>query len=118
MAAGVYDFTLEQGTTFRRTIKVGMDLTGYTARMSIAPKAGQPAAITLTTGSGITITASATPETTPSEILLTITDAQSSGLTLKRGVYDLELESTDGDVIRLLEGKVTISPEVTTVDTG
>ena len=41
MAAGSYNFTLEQGTTFSREITVqesgsAMSLTGYTGRMQIA----------------------------------------------------------------------------------
>lgn len=115
MAAGTYDFVLEQGTTHVRTVRVPLDLTGYTARMQVKPKHGQPAVISLTTETeGLTIVPSADPLVTPSEVRWHIPPEQSSPLTIKRGVYDLELVASDGRVIRLLEGKVTISPEVTT----
>lgn len=116
MAAGRYDFTLEQGTTFRRTFRwrqpdgvTPKDLTGWTAKMQIRPKPGQPEALTLSTDApgGITINGAA------GEVTVTILPAQSSAITIRRGVYDLELTSPGGEVFRLIEGTVTVSPEVT-----
>lgn len=113
MSAGVYDFTLEQGTDFELPVRVPMDLTGYSARMQVRAKAGDPVvALSLTTeNGGITIENSVDPLVTPSVITVRVTPAQTSPLTLKRGVYDLELAGPK--VIRLLKGKVTIDPEVT-----
>jgi hypothetical protein len=42
-----------------------------------------------------------------------ITAAQTSALKAGTYVYDLELEAPNGEVIRLIEGRFVITPEVT-----
>lgn len=42
-----------------------------------------------------------------------ISDTQTSGITLDTGVYDVEGIIPSGDVVRLFEGSVKFSPEVT-----
>ena len=51
--------------------------------------------------------------TTTGTITLKITNAQTGLLDTKAAVYDLELVDQNGNVTRLLEGSVSISPEVT-----
>ena len=46
-------------------------------------------------------------------VLATISATATKELTIQEGVYDLELESSGGVVTRLLQGKATISREVT-----
>jgi len=46
-------------------------------------------------------------------ISLDLTAEETAAIIWDRGVYDLELESGDGTVTRLLQGSFTISKEVT-----
>lgn len=115
MSAGVYDIVCEQGSTFRRTFRwldsneQAVDLTGFTAEMHV--RTNHKAATTiveLSTGlGGITIS--------PSEgrVQIELSATQTAALPVVKGVYDLELRSSGGIVTRLLEGKFTVSPEVT-----
>ena len=117
MASGnQYDLVIQQGATFSLAITwkdstgAAINLTGYTARMQARSTYDATTSIlSLTSASGdivlggaagtITITASAT-----------ITAALTAPFS---GVFDLELVSGSGVVTRLLEGAVSISPEVT-----
>lgn len=131
MAAGLYNFMIEQGATLEKTIEYTdsegnpVDLTGYTARMQFrnAPKGSVLYASLTTTlgadGSGITFT----PEIegvvrplTSGSIGITMSAASSSLLDFDQAYYDFELVTNDGGVEvvnRLLQGKVKLSKEVT-----
>lgn len=115
MAAGKYDITIEQGATFRLVAQWldsdedPIDLDGYSARMQIRPYAeSDEVFLTIDTGSngGITIESDW-------KIEIEIPADETETLTQYCGVYDLELESSTNIVTRLLQGSVTISPEVT-----
>lgn len=119
MTAAIHNFTeanaIEQGATFtnRFTYKdstgVAINLTSYTARMQI--RASVKAATTLaeltTANGGIVLGGAA------GTIDLLLTATQTAAITAKRGVYDLELIDVSGVVLRLVEGAVEFSPEVT-----
>ena len=113
MSAGIYNFTIEQGTTFTRTLTltssgVVMNLTGYTARLQARKSATDSTKIIdLTVGHGIMITHAA------GVIVWSLTDAQTAAFNFGRIVYDFEIESPAGTVIRILEGTITLSKEVT-----
>lgn len=123
--AGKYDFTIEQGATYRDsfTWRVDdgsspptgpiVDLAGCTARMHVRTtiSAPDPPLLSLTTAvnGGITLTAGAASP----NIQWVITDAQTSALNFTSAVYDLELILSNGDVKRLLKGTVTLDKEVT-----
>ena len=49
----------------------------------------------------------------PSKITLNLTEAQTSNLVAGRYVYDVEARSTSNTVSRVLEGIVTVTPQVT-----
>lgn len=116
MAAGLYHFTIEQGAYFERTITVSdngvaRNLTGYIARLQVRTsyQDATPVVDLTTENGGITIT-------TPLEgqLVVRMTAAATAALTgWTNGFYDLELVPLDGKVDRLLQGKVTLSPEVT-----
>ena len=125
MIAGVYNITIEQGTTFYRLIDVmepdvldpevydPFNLTGYTARMQIRRTIdnGTPM-LSLTSptvsGNGITVMDGAN-----NAISINMTDTTTSSL-LTSGVYDLEIIKTStGAVSRLIQGTITLSLEVT-----
>lgn len=102
-----------QGATFRRTLtyKIGrkaVNLTDFVARMQVREHYDSASTlVNLTDGDGITLGGTAGTIT----IYISATDTSN----IKAGiyVYDLEIQSLDGDVIRLLQGKFTVSPEVT-----
>jgi len=115
MSAGTYDFTIERGTTHRRTIKLEdaanqpVDLTGYDARLQIRNRSNvSELGIALdVAGGGITIGGAA------GTIDLYISDADTSALSISSGVYALELIDAEYNVSRLLQGTVKISGELT-----
>jgi hypothetical protein len=108
---GTYNFTIQQGATWTRTLTwkidgVAVNLTGYTARMQLR-EAGT-LVIELTTANGRIALGGAA-----GTITLTITAADTTALNFKTALYDLELVSGGGVVTRLLEGRVFLSREVT-----
>ena len=111
MAAGKHNFTLEQGSTFDREITVqensqALNLTGYSARMQMrSPHDSSSIALTFTA-------AIANPATN-GKINLGATATATAAVEEGIYVYDLEIESSAGTVTRILEGTITVTPEVT-----
>lgn len=85
-----------------------VDLADYDARMQIKDKVGGTELVLLEAPADITI------DNTAKTITVTITAAATEAFTWKRGVYELEVFNGTGDVISLLSGNVTVTPEVTT----
>jgi len=125
MRAGTYNFTCEQGSTFTRLIEleepdlladptgetfVPINIEGYTARMQIRRTIDSSATlVSLTTeNGGLTVN----PSDPDNQILISMSDAVTASISTS-GVYDLEIQSPDGTVSRILQGTVTLSPEVT-----
>lgn len=115
-APGRYDFTIYQGANFDTTLtwKTGtpataVNLSGYTGRMQVRESVASTAvALELTTSNGrMTLGGAA------GTIALAITAADTTTLTPGFYVFDVELVSGGGVVTRLLEGRVTVSAEVT-----
>jgi len=128
--AGVYNITIEQGSTFGRLISIeqpdlatdptgqtfeNFDLAGFTGRMQIRRTIDTTTPmISLTTENG-RMTINPNIAGTPSrnnEISLLITAADTATLTTS-GVYDLEIVSVSGVVSKIIRGDVTLIPEVT-----
>ena len=111
----VYDIIADQGATFLRTIslkstkRLPIDLTGYTARMHIRETVSATEIIEAqTTANGrITIGASA------GSITILIPPADMEEITPGTYVYDVEIESPQGEVARIVHGKFTVRAEVT-----
>lgn len=115
MAAAEYDITVEQGATFQLNITwknpdtTPVNLTGYTARMQIREKhSSTTALVSLTSAAGDIVLGGVL-----GTIVVTIPATVTDDLTIKRGVYDLELISGSSFVTRLIEGCVNVTPEVT-----
>lgn len=85
------------------------DLTGYSARMHIRAKHSDPDPPLYEALSGGDITLG----TTGGEISVVIPAATTTAWVFKEAVYDFELVDPGGEVVRLLEGFVTVTPEVT-----
>lgn len=113
MTAGTYDITIEQGSTFTRTVTwrdendALVNLTGYSARLQMRESVDATSTfLSLTSGSGITLGGTA------GTIVILISATDTAALT-QGGVYDLELVSGAGLVTRLLQGSVDLRKEVT-----
>jgi hypothetical protein len=115
MSAGKYNFEIEAGATFTRTITykdsadTAIDLTGAEVRMQIKDNySSTEAAVSLSTpSSGIVFTGNT------GEFTITITATQTESIDFRQGVYDIEIEYQSGVVERVLEGRVKVSPQVT-----
>lgn len=113
--ADKYDFTLDQGSTWNLSVTYKdsagnpINLTGYAAALQFRETASSTtAALTLTSGSGITITGAL------GKLDITATATQTAALAANKYQYDLEI-SSGGVVTRILQGICTISAEVTRV---
>ena len=112
MAASVYDIIIEQGATYTITVllkkpnKIPFNLTGYTGRSQIRKHYDDSNVI-------ISFSVAIPSPQKDGKIVMSLTDEQTASLPIINGVYDLEIESSTGEVSRILQGKVTISPEVT-----
>lgn len=129
MAAGKYNFVIEQGSTldfeiaYKDSGSNKIDLTNYTGRMQLKDKiGGSTTYITLSSslapdGTGLNFSGSdsANPPTSGT-IGVFISAHSSSALNFTKAVYDLEIisGSTYPVVTRLLQGTVTLDKEVTT----
>lgn len=109
--AQVFNLAVDQGADFSAEILASddtgtaRDLTGYTGRGQMRRSYYSTSNVAFT----VTIP---TPET--GEVQITLTNATTANLRMGRYVYDIELVKTaDGTVERLLEGIVTVYPEVT-----
>jgi|TARA_R110000822_G_scaffold62923_1_gene154907 hypothetical protein len=121
MAAGIYNFTIEQGTTvvkqftYKDANAKVVDLSGYDVRMQIRDTVASSTVVdTFTTSSGLSILATA-ESTASGTIQLRIEAASSSLYTFITAVYDIEIEDNGSPrtVTRLLQGSIKLSPEVT-----
>ena len=115
MPAAKLKLKIEQGATFRQSFDWSangspVNLTGYTARMHMRNPIESPTIIhELTTeNGGITFS-----DALAGKIELFISDADTSAFNFDSCVYDLEMIAPNADVIRLIEGEVTLSKEVT-----
>jgi hypothetical protein len=128
MAAGRYSFVIEQGATvnfelqYRDDTGTPIDLTDYAGRMQIRSNVSSPVVLLSLSsslnpdGTGINFSGSngSTPPTSGS-IGIYIAACTSSMLNFDQAVYDLEIYSGSNCpyVIRLLEGQVKLSKEIT-----
>ena len=121
MAAGQYNFTIEQGSTLKKqfTYKDStgnvVDLSNYTARMQIRSSVGDTgtpiADLDNDTKGGLEILPT-TGSAASGTIELHIHHATSSLFTFDTAVYDLEIQKED-IVTRLLQGRIKLSKEIT-----
>ncbi|MGW7617410.1 hypothetical protein ACWGLG_16390 [Streptomyces antimycoticus] len=109
MAAGTWDLAIEQGATFAETYTCvnddgsAVDWTGWTGRAQIRVLAAPDAELLLDLTPYLTITGAAITILVPATVTTTLT---------RSGRWDLEL--TDGTtVMRLLQGRALLAPEVT-----
>lgn len=113
--AGKYDIAIEQGATWtlNLTYRDGdnnlVNLTGYTARMHIRPFARSKTLILERSSAESTMILGGALGT----LQVKATADETAALPPGSAVYDIELYSPGGSTIRLLEGEVQVSAEVT-----
>jgi len=107
---------IEQGADFKKTFiwKAGdppapVDLTSFVARMHIRETIESTnILVTLTTENGGIVLGGTT-----GTIDLVIPATDTTAMTWKKGVFDLEMVGSTGLITRLIQGDATLSPEVT-----
>ncbi len=110
MSAGTYNFIIDQGATFTRQLTVkdndsAMDLTGY----SVASKMRSTHDSSTVVGT-FTCTIS---DAANGKITMQMTNSTTAAIEEGMYVYDLEITASSGTVTRIMEGRVTVNPEVT-----
>lgn len=113
--AAVANLIIDQGATFSSDITVkdangnAFNLTGYTAEAKMAK--GYASTRTRTT-----MTATIASDPTTGVVALSLTPAETTALDApERYLYDVEITQTSsGDVTRVIEGIITVRPNVTT----
>jgi hypothetical protein len=115
MAAATYDLMIEQGTTWVRTLTLRnsddalINLTGYSARMSVRQKIESTTTLLdLTVANGRVALGGAA-----GTIILTLTATETAALSFALAMYDIEMVSGAGVVTRLMRGRITLNKEVT-----
>jgi len=101
------NIVIDQGTTFASDISIldqneeAVDLTNYVARGQIRKTYTSTTAVDFTTALANGV------------LVLSLTANQTANIVSGRYVYDVELVDNANNVVRILEGIVTITPEVT-----
>lgn len=103
------NFTIYQNTTFKRRLRFDtLDLTGCSAKMQLRDSIGGVLFETLNNDDGEAVVTGGTP----SYIDLSLAPVVTADLD-ENAVYDLILTFPNGEVFRIIEGKITMSLGVT-----
>ncbi len=110
--AAVANFNIDQGATFSSTVTVkdstgsALDLTGYTATANMA--LGYASTRTRTA-----LTIAFNSDRTTGGVTMSLTATQTAALEAPaRYVFDLDITDSSGTVTRVIEGLMTIRPNV------
>ena len=112
MTAAVYNLVIDQGSDFAIDLTIkelgsAKDLTGYSAR-------AQMRSTRTSSTVAATFTCNVLSPAANGVVKMALTNGQSSALTAGRFFYDLEIHTNaDAVVRRLIQGEVTLNPEVT-----
>jgi hypothetical protein len=110
--SGKYNIAAKQGATFSKTFTVSNDgtpwnLTGYSGRMQVRRSfSDSTKLVNLVSPTNITLS-------NVGVIAVTISASVMATVPAGRWLYDLEVQSPGGEVYRVLEGRFTVTPEVT-----
>jgi hypothetical protein len=112
--AEIYNINVDAGTTYKVQVawknqdQTAINLTGFTGRMQIRKSYNSPTVLLdlNTSNGGIVITDAA-----GGLFEIRLTPNQTTSLT--DGVFDVEMVSASGEITRIIQGMVKVSPEVT-----
>ena len=111
MTAATYDLVIDQGSDFAIDLTItesgtAKNLTGYSGRAQMRSTHASSSATASFTVSVVNATAGT--------MKMEMSSSPTSGISAGRYVYDLEIHTSgDATVKRLIQGSVTINPEVT-----
>lgn len=111
----VYDIVADKGAVLNRSVALKsarrqpVDITGYTGRMHIRETISSTEIIEAQTTENNRLKVNG-PE---GEILITIPAIEMETVDAGDYVYDLEIESPEGEVTRVIHGTFEVRPEVT-----
>jgi uncharacterized membrane protein len=114
MQPAVINYTLYQGTTFKKSFQwlsgsTPTNLTGCTIKMQVRATYDSELALELTTpSSGITIV-----DAVNGEFEILIAPAQSQDFTNLKYLYDIEITFPNSTVFRVIQGELRLSRGVT-----
>ncbi len=118
MPAGKYNFTIEQGTKFSRDFtwknadRTPVNISEYSFRMMARHKHDDIDPIinlsTFEPPGGISIVDAAN-----GRFRISLSQAQTTALSFNEAIYDIEATPPGDEAIRILEGKINLSKEVT-----
>ena len=100
------NLVIDQGTTYSVTINLDdengdpLNIVGYSSRAQMRKHYTSSNAVTFSTS------------LTNGELTLSLTANQTSNIVSGRYVYDAELIDASGNVTRIVEGIITVTPEV------
>ena len=111
MTAATYDLVIDQGSDFAIDLTItesgsAKNLTGYSGRAQMRSTHASSSATASFTVNVVNATAGT--------MKMEMSSSTTSGISAGRYVYDLEIHTSgDATVKRLIQGSVTINPEVT-----
>ena len=112
--AAIANLIIDQGANFSSDVTVkdangnAFDLTGYTTQAKLAKGYSS-------TRTRISMTSVIATESASGVVALAMTASQTAALDAERYVYDVEItETSTGTVTRVIEGLITVRPNVTT----
>ena len=110
--AAYAELYLDQGTTFNNVINLTDDVTNAYINVSGYVVRSQMRRSYFSANSSANITCTIT-DAANGEITMSMTAANTSLLKAGRYLYDVEIVDTAGNTSRILEGIITITPQVT-----
>lgn len=111
MAAFV-ELYIDQGTTFNNVINLTDDITNTPINVAGYIVRGQLRRSYYSSNPSANLTCTIT-DAANGEITLSMTDTQTSQIKAGRYLFDLETKDTNNVVSRVLEGIITVTPEIT-----
>lgn len=110
--AAYAELYLDQGTTFNNVINLTDDVTNAYINVDGYIVRSQMRRSYYSANASATITCTIT-DAPNGEITMSMTAANTANLKAGRYLYDLEVVNTEGFTSRILEGIITVTPEVT-----
>ncbi len=110
--ATISNLYVDAGSTYSNIITVSasngqaLDLTGFTVASQMRKSYGSSTVYNFT---------SSIYNAAQGKVRLQLTDTQSQAIPAGRWLYDVEIRSSSGSVTRVVEGIVTINPQITQI---